>query len=73
MLLNYFSLADLKGLPINHSIIIFISLVGRQFRLSLILCASSSSDKAKSLFIPSKLVSIKKSKYQFGLSVDTFD
>ena len=74
MLLNNFLLADQKRFA--HGLWhynFFISLAGRWYRLSLILCASSSNDKTKSLFTPWKFGSIKKSKYWFGLSADTYD
>ena len=55
-------------LSINHSINIFLFIIIFLFTL----CASSTNDKTKSIFSPWKLGSIKKSKYWFCLSVDTF-
>ena len=51
----------------------FTSTFGIKYPVWLVRCALSSNDKTKTLFTPWKLESIKKYKYWFWLSNDTFD
>ena len=62
-----------KVLSINHKGKSFVSSFGRKYLAFVFLTASSSNDRTKSLFTPSKLGSTKQFKYQFFLSINSFD